>query len=306
MNPLPQPQVSRRPRLPLIWIVPLVALAVAVWMVFREWRQRGPEVQIEFSDGSGMEVGKTTLAYKGVEVGAVTAVDLKPDLGGVVVHVRLERDAAGLARDGSLFWSVRPEIGFTGVSGLDTLVSGVRLAVRPGDGAPATRFRGLDRPPAREEEKEGRAFWLVTDSLGTLLPRAPVLYRGIKVGEVETMRLSADAAAVLVRIRVSTPFVDLVRSGTQFWNAGGAPFSISLFGSHVRTSSIQAFLTGAIAFATPEEPAEPAPEGTRFQLNPEADKEWLKWSPRIPIVVPDQAPEERPPAAPPVPALIKG
>src|ERR1043165_4422793 len=99
MSTPPAPRVSRVPALPLVWIVPIVALAIGGWMVFREFRNRGPEITIEFADGKGVEPRKTTLEYLGFSVGTVTAVDLKDDLSGVNVTVRLDKSAAGLARE---------------------------------------------------------------------------------------------------------------------------------------------------------------------------------------------------------------
>src|SRR4051812_18319164 len=93
----PLPQVSRARSFSLVWVVPLLALAVGGWMIFSELRQRGPEITIEFADGSGIEAGKTVLEHKGVAVGAVKAVTLKPDRSGVLVRLRLDKAAAPLA-----------------------------------------------------------------------------------------------------------------------------------------------------------------------------------------------------------------
>jgi paraquat-inducible protein B len=306
MSSNPAPKVSRGPTLPLVWIVPLVALIVGGWMVWREFRNRGPELTIEFADGSGLEARKTVLEHKGVAVGTVTAVTLKPDLSGVVASVRLDKHATALAREGAQFWIVRPEIGFSGLKGIDTLLTGARLNVRPGTGALATRFHGLEHAPPLENAAEGRAFLLEAAKLGSISPGAPVFYREVRVGTVETSRLANDAGAVLIRIRVETPYVDLVRNNSRFWNAGGASFRISLLGAQLKSTSLESLFTGGVAFATPDggELAPVAPEGTVFPLHDEADKDWLKWSPKIPIHPPDTAPERSAPSGPLAP-LVK-
>ncbi len=299
----PQPIVSRGRTFSLIWVVPIIAVAVATWMIYREWRSHGPEITIEFADGSGIEPGKTTLEHKGVDVGSVRAVKLKKDLSGVLVQLRLDRDAAKLAVAGSQFWIVHPEIGFSGIRGLDTLVSGVRLNVRPGTGAAATQFRGLDKAPAPDNAEEGRAFYLRTEHLGTLQPQAPVFYRDIRVGSVESSRLTDDSTAVLIRIRVQTEYADLVRTNSQFWNAGGIPIKISLFGAEIRNTSVESLLSGAISFATPDQLGEVAKDGQEFPLATEVNKEWSKWKPVIPIHPPDDLPNQKMPS--PLQTLMK-
>jgi paraquat-inducible protein B len=283
----PPPKLVRFPRVTLIWVVPILALGIAAWMLAREWRNHGTEITIEFADGSGLEPGQTKVEYKGVIVGQVEGLALADDLSRVTVRVRLARDAGLLAREGAQFWIVQPEIGFGGITGLETLLKGSRVGVLPGRGAPATRFRGLENAPAPDRKEEGRAFLLQAERLGGLREHAPVFYRDIKVGEVEAARLTADATGVLIRIRVEHPYVDLVRTNTRFWNAGGSPLQISLFGGNAPKKSLQTVITGAVEFATPEAVAEVAAEGAEFALGKEAEKEWLQWRPRIPINAPD-------------------
>ncbi len=293
MTAAPTPKISRRPALPLIWVVPLVALVIAGWMVARQFRNHGPEITIDFANGSGLEPGKTELEYKGVSIGIVRDVTLKPDLTGVAVQLRLTKSGAAVAHEGSQFWIVHPEVSLSGISGLETLVTGVHLRVHPGSGALATHFKGLDQPPPIEERHAGRAFTLRTDKLGNVNPGSAVYYRGIKVGAAETTRLSADATVALIRIRIYTPYTNLVRTNTQFWNAGGFGFSLGLHGVEMQASSIQTLFTGGISFATPDRPeiAPPALEGTEFELHAKPEKEWLEWQPRIAIKPLDSAPE---------------
>ena len=296
MSSPPAPKVSRAPAFPLVWVVPLIAIAIVAWMGFSELHDRGPEITIDFADGSGVEAGKTALEYKGVAAGTVEGVELKPGLDGVTVRLRLKKRAADLAREGSQFWIVHPEIGLSGVRGLETLVSGVNLNVLPGNGPPAKRFTGLEQPPTPNVVDEGRTFFLQSSQLGSLTTGAPVFYREFKVGEVEASHLADDAASVLIRIHVEAPYVNLVRENSQFWNAGGFSFKMSLLGgAQLKDTSLESLVTGGVSFATPDQlPLAPAAApNRRFELASEAEKDWLKWSPHIPITSPDMTPPVR-------------
>lgn len=303
LSPPPPPTVTRSRTLPLVWVVPLIAIALGGWMVMREFKNRGPEITVEFADGSGVSANKTLLEHKGVQVGTVTAVELKPALDGVIVRVRLDKTAAALARDGALFWIVHPEIGLSGVRGLDTLLTGARLNVRPGKGEPASHFVGLERTPPPEISPEGKTFILQSDRLGSLTTGAGIFYREMKVGAVETSRLADDATAILIRIHIEAPYADLVRTNTRFWNAGGFNFKIGLLGAELKNTSLESLISGGAAFATPgggnnEALAPPAPEGTVFQLVSEPEKDWLKWSPKVALKAPEvvSEPEQSPPS----------
>ncbi len=295
------PRITRVSTLPLVWIVPLIALILGGWLVFRTLRDRGPEIIITFADANGVEDGKTQLKHKGGTVGTVTAVDLKPDLSGVIVHLRLNKSAAAVAREGSIFWIARPQIGFSGVSGLDTLLTGVQLRVRPGNGPLATEFVGLDKNPPPEPFRYGRTFLLQGDRLGSLNAGSPVYYREVKVGEVEASRLADDSASVIIRVRVEGLYADLVRTDTRFWNAGGFSFKLGLLGAELKNTSLESLISGGVAFATPEPSAKNgqlapiAEAGTVFQLQTEHDKEWLTWHPKIPIHPEESGPDQNSP-----------
>ena len=284
----PSPHVAVQPvrNLPLVWIVPVIAVFVAAWLIHREFRQEGMIISIHFADGAGIEAGKTPLMHKGVEVGHVTAVALTPDLDGVEVQVELADHAQRLAVAGSEFWLVQPEIGFGGVRGLETLVRGTHLGVRAGDGAPQEQFEALPKAPPAAGEADGRRFWLTTDHLGSLNPGTPVYFRGIKVGAVATAKLNDDATEVMVEVNVFEPYYRLVRPQTKFWNAGGLDMKVGLLGAQLHSNSLESLVAGGIAFATPDEAANAplAEPGTVFELQEEEEKSWLKWRPSIPFL----------------------
>jgi paraquat-inducible protein B len=280
MNPSDSPRASF-----LIWLVPLVALAVSGWMLVRQFHDSGLLIEIEFGQGAGIEAGKTPLVYKGVKVGLVEDIVLKPGLDGVVVQVRLEPSARPLAVDGSDFWIIRPEIGLSGVKGIETLLSGARLGVRAGEGAPKTVFRGLPAAPVNEGLRPGRTFTLRAGELGSLHPGTAVYFRQVKVGRIEEHRLADDSTHVLVAFRIFAPYDQLVRTDTRFWNSGGLDVKVGLLGANVHSDSLESLVSGGVSFATPEESAarEPAPEGTVFALHDSAEKSWLHWAPKIPL-----------------------
>ncbi|MGB1059720.1 MAG: MlaD family protein, partial [Ketobacter sp.] len=113
-----------------------------------------------------------------------------------------------------------------------------------------------------------------------------VYYRDIVVGQVTGYELSATADEVLVYANIKPPYHVLVRAGTRFWNASGVNIDVGLFsGASIKTESLESILAGGISFATPDEgqTLAPAKQGERFKLYTEANEEWLRWSPKIPL-----------------------
>ncbi len=109
---------------PSVWIIPILAALVAVGIAIQRILSEGPTITIIFQSAEGIEAGKTFIKYKDVNIGQVTAVQLSEDYGKVEVTAKIAKSAAGLMVEDAQFWVVRPRITLSGISGLDTLLSG--------------------------------------------------------------------------------------------------------------------------------------------------------------------------------------
>jgi paraquat-inducible protein B len=267
---LPKASVARRKRgrLSVVWIIPILAAAVGLGILIQRISTEGPTITIVFSAGNGIEAGKTLLKYKDVNIGQVSAVQLIQGYAQVRVTAKIAKSAAGLMVDDTKFWVVAPHIGLTGISSISTLLSGNYIGVQAGSSDRSRRsFVGLDVPP-RIVGQKGKRFVLQAPDLGSLGVGAPVYFRRLPVGEVESYRLAAGGKAVEVGIFISSPYDADVHPDTRFWNASGVDISIGENGLDVRTASLLALLAGGLSFDTPEfaNVAAAANEGALFTL----------------------------------------
>jgi paraquat-inducible protein B len=282
--PLPQATVrKRRWKLPFVWIVPLVAAIVAGSLVYQRMQERGPTITIKFRDASGVKSEQTEIRYRGVPVGQVTKAELTPDQQYVMVSVQLRHTAAGLAREGSLFWIVRPEVGFGTVRGLSTVLTGSYIQSLPGKGPGKKTFVGLESASPTMGQP-GLSVTLASTQIGSVRVGSPIFYRGVEVGSVTAIDLSRDATAAQARAFISQRYARLIRIGSRFWTVGGVDVDFGLFrGLQVNVDSLRSLVTGGIAFATPDADGAPAREGTLFLLHDKPQKEWLDWRPKITV-----------------------
>lgn len=269
----------------LVWLLPVLAIAGAWFLVRREAEAIGPRITIQFLDASGLEEGQTKVRHRGVTVGTVVKLSLAENAQAVLAEVQLREDAWDFAREGARFWVVRPEVNLRGVRGLETVVSGPYLKASPGDGSRRREFEGLGVAPADGESAEASSgLWieLAAASRGSLAIGDPVQYRGVRVGEVRGVALAGDARTVRISVVIEPWYVPLVREGTKFWNASGIEADIGLLGATLTTGSLETILTGGISLAVPEKDAgEIVQAGALFDLESKARDAWLEWSPEI-------------------------
>jgi paraquat-inducible protein B len=246
---LPAPAVQNRRWLPrLVWVVPIAAAVIGISLLIRNWQNEGPQITISFLSGEGVQVGKTLIKYRDVTVGRVSGVVLSRDHQTVVVTADLSKDAAGLLKEDTQFWIVRPRIGVGTVSGLDTLLSGVYIGVKTGVAAARARqFVGLENPPALSHGPRGRELQLHAARAGSLSIGAPVYFRQFQVGRVIDENLLPDGST-RVTVFIDAPNDGFVKPVSRFWNASGIDVRLSADGLNVQTESLAAVVAGGIAF----------------------------------------------------------
>lgn len=244
---------SRKRRISGIWIVPLVAVLLGLWLAVDAYLKQGPTVTLRFSSAEGLQADKTLVKVRSVTVGTVTGVRLASDLEGVVVTAELTPEARELLREDTEFWVVRAEVRGASVTGIGTLLSGAYIEVSPGKGEPTRQrsFQGLDRRPISPAGTPGKRLKLVSESSGSVSVGSPILYRGYRVGTVESIELQVEDQRVVYSIFVDAPYDALVSSNTRFWNASGVSAELSSEGIKVSIGSLQSALMGGVAFDLP-------------------------------------------------------
>jgi len=245
MNNLPESNIKARSKFSIIWLVPIVAVLSGAWIGYRAWSEIGPEITIYFDTADGLEAGKTKIKYKNVEIGQVKSIRVNHANDNVIVKAEMSQDVKSYLTDKSRFWVVRARINASGVSGLDTMLSGAYIGIEPNSEGKSSRvFTGLKIPPVITGNTEGTHFVLHTKDLGSIERDVPVYYRKFNVGRVEDVMLDDDGRLVTVHIFINAPFDQWVNSSTKFWNASGVDVSMNANGVDVDTESLVSILIG--------------------------------------------------------------
>lgn len=252
----------------LIWLVPVIALLSGLSMLLQTKLAEGPEIIISFRSAAGLEADKTTIKYKDVTVGTVKEIILSTDNSTVLVRVQLARSAESLLREDTRFWVVRPRVGISGVSGIDTILSGPYIGMDRGKSAESRReFVGLEIPPSIISDVKGSQFIIEAADLGSLDIGSPVYYRRIQVGRVASYHLREDGVGVILKVFIDAPYDRLVTSETRFWNVSGIDLSVGTEGFRLKTQTVAAILAGGIAFAsTSNSDPDPHNKNVRYTL----------------------------------------
>lgn len=234
------------------WLIPLVAAAVGAWIIYYNWSHQGPLITIQLDSATGIEINKTKIKARSLDIGTVKKIELKPDLSGVIVTARLNADTDHLLTENTEFWLVTPRIGLSGISGLSTLLSGSYIAMEPSEEGQAQQsFIALEDPPVTPPGTPGLHITLNSDDEFAYSQGDPIIYKGLKVGDIEDIYFNIEERVVYYNAFIEAPYHKLITKNTRFWDTSGVSLDLSANGVAINAGSLETLLTNGVTFDVP-------------------------------------------------------
>jgi paraquat-inducible protein B len=276
-----------------IWLVPIIAFFIGLWMVYYQWNNQGPLITIKFKTATGLEAGKTKIKTRNVNIGLVKNIELSDDLSGVLVTARMDKNAASILHSDNQFWIVSPRVSLSGVSGLGTILSGPYINMAPGsEPQMSENFVALEAPPVTPAGTPGLHVTLNSQSEFAYKKGDHVIYKGIKVGEFEDIFFNFEERIVYYNTFIEAPYHKLITTNTKFWDISGVKMKLGASGIQMSTGSLETLLTNGVTFGIPEgmPVGEHITERSFFDVHPNYDsasEERFKLSAKYIILVKD-------------------
>lgn len=236
--------------LSLVWLVPLFAVGIALFIAWQTYAARGPVIKVSFAEATGVIAGQTVLKYRSLNVGMVEEMTFSDDLSAVIAHIRVDKDIAKYLDADTEFWIVQPEVSARGVSGLDTVLSGsyIQGSWDTDIGTPQNTFIGKENAPLAPPDKKGIVIRLRAEQGGRIQDGAPVVYRGVTVGEIDTPKLALDGTGVTAHAFINAPYDKLVNSNSRFWGSGGFSVAVGPSGLSLNVANLASIIQGGVTF----------------------------------------------------------
>ena len=74
-----------------LWLLPILAMLIALYLAYKSISNLGPEITIEFASANGLEAGRTKIRYRSLDIGTVREITLTPDFKKVIIHAQMKR-----------------------------------------------------------------------------------------------------------------------------------------------------------------------------------------------------------------------
>ncbi|WP_198263720.1 PqiB family protein [sulfur-oxidizing endosymbiont of Gigantopelta aegis] len=249
-----KPKISAKKSYSPIWILPIVALLIGLALIGKSYFNAGIMITLQVPTAEGIEVGKTKVLYKGIVTGVVKNRTVTEDLQNVILHIEMDKRTERVLNVNAKFWVVEPRISLSGVSGLDTILSGRYIAIDTGDkGKSKQDFIALTIPPPPSSDTPGLHIKLRLNSLQSIDRGTQIYYRQIPVGEVTNYTLEEGNSEIHAWVLIKPEYARLVKENSRFYNVSGVKIDAGLSGVKIEMESIVSLLAGGIGFYNPQE-----------------------------------------------------
>ncbi len=271
------PEVRTGRRFNPVWIVPLVALFLGLWLVKRSHDEKGELVMVRFENAADLAVGKTEVKCSNVTIGKVENIILNDDLD-VDVSLRIMPEHLPLVRKGAQFWVVRARVQGSSVSGLGTLISGAYIELDPGTDLKRAKkdrnFTGLETPPLTPPSVPGLRLMLESTKPGSVNIGSGIYYHDTVIGRIESREFLTKEKVVRFGAFIEERYSELVTDQTLFWKTSGIKLDVGTEGFNLELPSLDSLVSGRVSADQPEDGLEGVPltDGSQLALYDSAEQ----------------------------------
>ena len=234
-----------------VWLVPFIAMIIALWLGYQYYAKIGSTIQISFRSNAGLVENQSLIKMRDVSIGMVTHISLSDNGQGVIIKARMNREVSNYLNEKARFWIVHPDVGSQGISGLDTIVSGSYIELFGKKEEETTHhYIGLEEP-LLDNEARGIYYQLSAPESYNISEGSNVYYRMLNVGRVERVGISPDGGHINFTIFIKEKYVQYINSKSKFYTRSAVNLDISKGTLDISIAPVSQLLHGGIAIYTP-------------------------------------------------------
>lgn len=246
-----------------LWIVPLVTLLIAGWLIYQHYTRLGPEIRIDFPSSNGLISGESLVKYRDVVIGHVTRIGIQDKGKGVKVYVRMDKEAEPFLNKTTHFWIVSPQVDYRGVRGLDTLLKGTYISMSAQRSKEAeNHFIGQLEP--YRSPGSGFTVRLYARRIGNIHEGAPVNYRHLRVGNIDRITLDTNTSQTHIELFIKKEYANLINTTTKFWHQDLVSLNMEGGSLALDLAPLNSVLLGSISFESQLDKPYPRPKADRI------------------------------------------
>ncbi len=185
--------------------------------------REGLNIRLKAKDLGGISIGSQIL-YRRIPVGKVYGYQLDEENDEVRIQASVKPEYQHIITSDSRFWNISgigANVGFDGVdiqlTSISALISGAIAVDSPDQGSPVKN--GHEFKLYQDIETAGRGIPVkihLPENNKISSNGAPIMYRGIEVGQITTLELDAERQDIVAHAAIQPAFSDMLNTNSNF------------------------------------------------------------------------------------------
>lgn len=211
---------------------------------------RGLVIDVTLPSVLGLEVNKTPVYYKNVQVGMLSELNTENPYTDQVTKGQLliDPNLSSLLKTGSeiILNDKRPSL--TEIDSIEQLFRGTSFEIIAGNGEPRTEFTVIRQSERLLKDPNTLVVTLTSPDTYGVNAGQPVYYNGITIGEVISQDISVDG--VKFKAAIMNEYRRLINKNSKFIAAANFDVSVGIDGIQMAAASPRKWLQGGIRVLT--------------------------------------------------------
>jgi paraquat-inducible protein B len=230
--------------------------------------EMGHSIELTLDWNSGVNHNAAIL-YQGLTIGAIESFSkIDPKTRKITAKAKVNPRVVPYLTEQSQFYLVSPKIDLTGISNIQSLLTGTQISIQPSlQGAPKNKFLVFNTKPPYPYSEPGLHLIIESDNRHSLKIGNNIYVKQQVVGSVQALE-TVGTEKQFIHIHIQKEYQHYVTTSSRFYNNSGLKIKASLLGIDVDAQSLQSMLTGGISIINVDKASEDKPvvNGERFHL----------------------------------------
>lgn len=214
----------------------------------------GVPIILRFDKTNLIQENNTVIKFQGKTIGRLGDFSYDKNTNEMIVLASIDPTMEDILTEETQFWVVKPSVNLLDLTGLDALISGNYIQVRPVlKGKPKFDFKVMGDEPIQSNEVPGVHFYIESKVLGSMTKGSPIYYKNIAVGHIEGFELTQDTLNVHLKAFIKPEYSHLLKENSRFYNVSGLNVKGGLSGVKVEVESLVTLLKGGLSFYNPDD-----------------------------------------------------
>ncbi len=237
-----------------------------------EQAKAGLKIELVLHNTNNLSAG-ASIIFKGFKIGQITKINYINAQKLFIATAIINPQFTPMVTKGAQFWLEKPTLSFSKIKNIANIITGNYIAFSGNDThikqPPATRFivQGSHNSTASSAK-----LTLITNNATGLNAGDSVYYKGIKIGNISALIVSANGQFIKTTINIQTQYQYLVSSNSQFYLLTGLHVNASILkGIDIHSVPLDNIINGGIGLynklpVTKKSKQKPLKKAIKFRL----------------------------------------